>query len=124
MLDFERVFNRECPEDRLVNDDRKEPTQNPSHVPLDNHADDADRHADILMEIMKGPSADHFARHPWDRIVEIKGIVSRLLEHPPAHPEKKRADITRKIEEIGRLADELLQDMPKSKSWRGAVGLE
>jgi hypothetical protein len=107
-----------------VNDDRKETAQNPLRVPLDNQSDDADRHADILMEIMRGPSADHLARHPWDRIVEIKGMASRLLEHPPAHPEKKRPDIIRKIEEIGRLADELLQDMPKSRSWRGAVGLE
>jgi hypothetical protein len=73
---------------------------------------------------MRGPSADHLARHPWDRIVEIKATALRLLEHPPAHPEKKRTDIIRKIEEIGRLADELLQDMPKGKSWRGAVGLE
>jgi hypothetical protein len=107
-----------------MNDDRKQPAHNPPRVPLDAQLSEADHHAEILMEIMRGPSADQRARHPWDRIAEIKAIASRLLEHPPAHPEKKRADIIRKIEEIGRLADELLQDMPKSKSWRGAVGLE
>ena len=62
--------------------------------------------------------------HPWDSIENIKAMASRILEHPPAHPEKKRADIIRRIEEIGRLADELIQDMPKSKSRRGAIGVE
>jgi hypothetical protein len=61
---------------------------------------------------------------PWDRITEIKAMAARILEHPPVHPEKKRDDIIRKIQEIQRLADELILDMPKSKSRRGAVGLE
>jgi hypothetical protein len=61
---------------------------------------------------------------PWDRIEELKTIAACLIEYPPSHPERTRAEIARKIEEIHRLAEELLQDMPKTKSRQGAVGLD
>jgi hypothetical protein len=64
------------------------------------------------------------AGKPWDRIEELKTIAACLLEYPPSHPEKKRAEIARKIEEIHRLAEELLQEMPKTKSKQGAIGLD
>jgi hypothetical protein len=51
-------------------------------------------------------------------------MASRLTEYPPSHPERKRADIAAKIQEIHRLADELMQDMPKTKSRQGAIGLD
>jgi hypothetical protein len=87
--------------------------KNTPRIPLDIQLAERNRVARIIMY-----------GSPWDSIERIKDMVSNLLEHPPAHLEKKRADIIRKIEQIHALADELIQDMPKSKSRRGAVGIE
>lgn len=82
------------------------------------------RSASAMLASMNGPSVDQLARKPWDRIADIKAMASRLMQHPPSHPERKRAEIARKIEEIHQLAEELLQEMPKTKSRQGAVGLD
>jgi len=59
--------------------------------------------------------------NPWDSIQKISELASQVVQYPPEHPEKKRAEIIAKLAEIQRLADEVLNDMPKSKSRRGSV---
>lgn len=82
-----------------------------------------DRRVDELLD-----REDLFCGHgddrPWERINEIHRLVSRLIEHPPKHPEDRRAAMKARLLEIHRAAGELLDDKPKTKSLRGAVGID
>jgi hypothetical protein len=64
-----------------------------------------------------------FYGQPWDTIEKINELASRLVQHPPEHPEERREEIVAKVIQIQYLAAELLVHMPKENTRRGAVGI-